>query len=119
MSLIMGGLRSHRMKSGFSQRELAELIGLFNGTQVGRHERSEALPTLLAAMSYEALFQIQIAELFPELHETIVQRIDHQLITLESKLHDSTVRDRTAYITARKLEWLNGRNNPVITDSLE
>jgi DNA-binding XRE family transcriptional regulator len=102
MSALASYLRSHRLKSGFSRRELAEIVGLFNATQVGRHERSNMLPSLMAALSYQAIFQAPIAELFPGLYETITQ-----------------ARGRNAHIIALKLVWLNQRKGSTITDSTE
>jgi transcriptional regulator with XRE-family HTH domain len=102
------------MKSGFSRRELAEIVGLFNDAQVGRHERSDALPSLLAALSYQAIYKIPISELFPGLYETIAQRVEERLEAIENVLHDSSAKGWRARITARKIEWLNERRDPTL-----
>jgi len=120
MSAIANYLRSHRLKSGFSRRELAKIVGLFNKTQVGRHERFEAIPSLMAALSYQAVFRIPIAELFPGLYETVAEGIEERLLALESTLQDSAPRRSNAQqITARKLEWLNERKDPEPDDFTE
>ena len=117
MSAIANYLRSHRLKSGFSRRELAEIAGLLTKTQVARHERSDLLPSLIAALSYQAIFRIPITELFPGLYETIAQGIEERLSALEQTLSNSSARGSKANIIATKLVWLTERKGSTITDS--
>jgi len=119
MSAVACFLRSHRLRSGFSRRELAEIVGLFNEIQVGRHERSDALPSLMAALAYQTIFRIPIEELFPGLYETVARGVEARLAALECRLRDSSARSRHAHLTARKLVWLTERNDPTLIDSLE
>jgi DNA-binding XRE family transcriptional regulator len=119
MSAVASYLRSHRLKSGFSRRELAGIIGLFTETQVARHERSNALPSLMAALSYQAIFRIPITELFSGLYETIEQGIEERLSALEQSLENSSARGRKANVIAIKLVWLNERKGSSISDSNE
>jgi transcriptional regulator with XRE-family HTH domain len=117
MSAVASYLRSHRLKSGFSRRELAEIAGFLTKTQVARHERSNQLPSLITALSYQAIFRIPITELFPGLYETIAQSIDDRLSVLEHTLENSSARGSKANIIATKLIWLNERKSSTITDS--
>ncbi len=119
MSAIASYLRSRRLKSGLSRRELAKIVGLLTETQVGRHERLHTIPSLMAALSYQAVFRISVAELFPGLYETVAQGIEERLSGIESSLQDSSAQARGAHITARKLEWLNERKDPAPHDSTE
>jgi transcriptional regulator with XRE-family HTH domain len=119
MSALASYLRSHRLKSGFSRRELAEIVGLLTAIQVARHERSDVFPSLMAALSYQAIFQIPISELFPGLYETIARGIDERLLALEQTLQEKSARGRNAHIIALKLVWLNQRKGSAITDSSE
>ncbi len=119
MSALASYLRSHRLKSGFSRRELAEIAGLLTETQVGRHERSNQLPSLMAALSYQAIFRIPITDLFPGLYESIAQGIEERLTALEHTLENSSARGNKANIIAIKLVWLNERKRSTITDSKE
>ena len=112
-------LRSHRLKSGFSRRELAEITGLLTKTQVGRHERSNLLPSLIAALSYQAIFRIPITELFPGLYESIVQGVEERLSALEYVLENSSGQGSKANLIATKLVWLNERKGSTITESKE
>jgi DNA-binding XRE family transcriptional regulator len=98
---------------------LAEIAGLLTETQVARHERSNMLPSLMAALSYQAIFQTPIAELFPGLYETIAQGIEEKLTALERTLENSSARGNKANIIATKLVWLNQRKGSATTDSTE
>lgn len=109
-------LRSHRLKSGMSQRELANLIALIGDHQVSNHERSTAIPSLLVAITYQVIFGIPITELFPGLYETIGLAVEERLAEMEKRLEDSTAKGRKAQVIARKLEWLWERRNPAAID---
>ena len=104
-------LRSLRRRAGFSQCDLAELIGYLSGDQVSRHERADTMPSLLAAFSYEVVFRVPVAELFPGIYATVKQDIEERLANLERELEQSNAKGRKAPLTARKLEWFNERNN--------
>jgi len=103
---IANYLRSHRRKSGLSQRELAQIVGFFTGVQVSKHERSVVIPALLIAVGYEVIFRVSIAELFPGLYQSVEGRIAEYLANMEEELQQSTAKGRRAALTARKLEWL-------------
>lgn len=99
-------LRTLRKKSGLSQIELARILGFVSEVPVSRHERSLTVPNLLTAIGYEVIFHAQISTLFPGLHRTVEAAIEERLAKLEEKLHQSTVKGRSAEIVARKLEFL-------------
>lgn len=99
-----------------SQRELAELVGIIKDHQISTHERSVAIPSLFVALSYQAVFRVPIAELFPGLYETIQAGVEDRLSEMERRLQESTAKGRRAHVVARKLEWLWERKNPVPTD---
>ena len=105
-------LRSHRRKSGLSQRELANIVGYVTQAPVSEHERSVTIPALLIAMSYEVVFRVPLSELFPALYATVEANIEEQLTRIESELQQSTAKGRRAAYIARKLEWLWERRNP-------
>ena len=102
-----------------NQRELAELVGVIAHHQVSLHERSLAFPTLMAALAYEVVFRVSIAELFPALSESIRMNVEARLATMEKLLENSTAKGRAAHVIARKLEWLWMRKNPQTVESLE
>jgi transcriptional regulator with XRE-family HTH domain len=105
-------LQTHRKRAGLSRREVARLLGLLSENQVGRHERGAFLPTFLVAVSYEIVFQVRIAELFPGAYEAVRREIEERLTAFESELQQSTVTGRKAARVARRLEWLWERKHP-------
>lgn len=104
-------IRPHRLKSGLTQRELADLIGIIAHHQVSIHERSVVVPSLLVALSYHIVFSVPINELFPGLYETVQLNVEERLAEFENRLGESTAKGRKAKAVARKLEWLWERRN--------
>jgi len=105
-------LRTHRKKSGLSQRELASILGFLTEIQVSRHERSITIPGLLIALAYEVIFHVPISKMFPGLHITVEAGVEERLAELEHELHQSTAKGRKATSIARKIEFLSERKNP-------
>ena len=104
------------MWSGMSQRELAEIVGFIAEHQISRHERSIAIPSLLTALSYRAIFLVPVEQLFPGISETIQLNVEDRLARMEGKLNESSVKGRKAQAVARKLEWLSERKISGATD---
>jgi transcriptional regulator with XRE-family HTH domain len=109
-------LRSLRIRSGLSQKELACILGFRSGVPISRHERSESVPDLLTAFGYEAVFRVPITQIFPGLYEAVELGIEEGLTTLENKLGQSTAKGQEAIPVARKLEFLCGRRDPKSND---
>lgn len=103
-------LRFHRKRSGLSQKDLGNLIGHLTKHQVSKHERAEALPTLISALAYEAVFRVPVAALYPGVYRTLQESIDDRLQELETKLQQSSAKGRAAHSTAKTLVWLSERN---------
>lgn len=57
-------LRAHRKRAGFSQREVAFLLGCKYGGKLSRYERFLREPTLRTALACEVLFDTPVRELF-------------------------------------------------------
>jgi len=108
-------LRTHRKKSGLSQRELADILGLVSEWQISLHEQSREIPLLLTAMSYEIVFSIPLSRLFPGIYETLKINIEARLAALEERLQQSGIKGRAAALIARKLEWLCERKHETLT----
>jgi transcriptional regulator with XRE-family HTH domain len=104
-------LRSHRRKSGLSQKELGVLLGYPDKGQVSRHERLTTMPSLLTALTYQAIFCVPISELFPGVYEAVKQSVEERLENLKEKWHGSEATGPNAELVARKLEWSWERNN--------
>jgi transcriptional regulator with XRE-family HTH domain len=57
-------LRTYRKRSGFSQDELAYLLGAPDGAKVSRYERTSREPNLETLLAYEAIFGVPPKQLF-------------------------------------------------------
>lgn len=106
---IVSYLRSLRRRAGFSQRDFAELVGYLSHDQVSRHERASSLPPLLIALTYEAVFQVPIAQLFPGVYATVRAGMEERLVAYKNQLLESSAKGRKAPVAARQLEWLTER----------
>lgn len=62
-------LISHRKRAGFSQEEMAYLLGTRDGTATSRHEQFARTPTLETALAYEAVLGVPVRELFAGVYE--------------------------------------------------
>jgi DNA-binding XRE family transcriptional regulator len=104
-------LRAHRRRSGFTQHELAGVLGYLNSDAISRHERRESMPTLFIALSYEVLYRVPVSEIFSGLTATVESRLEAQLAEFERYLGEQDARSSRAPAIARKLEWLNERRS--------
>ena len=101
-------IRKHRKSTGLSQREIGFLLGYKNQWQISRHERSEAVPPLLAALAYQALFQVPVSIIFAPVHGTVLKTIEQNLADFERALTERST-SRPSRAIAQKLKWLKNR----------
>lgn len=64
-------LRTCRRRVGLSQDEIAVLLGIRDGSHVGRHESAERLPSLETTLAYEFIFGLAAKELFAGLYRRV------------------------------------------------
>jgi len=102
-------LRTHRKKSGLSQRQVSELLGYPSGAQVSRHENAKGVPHLTSAFGYQIIFRVPLHLLFPGMYEDIRELIEDRLQKLEISLHGQTVRGPQAAAIAQTLLWMMDR----------
>lgn len=95
-------LKTYRKRSGFSQEEVALLLGSHSGTKVSRYEQRVRKPTLETALAYEAIFQVPVRALFAGLYKKVEKRVAARAQRLVRELAQS--RQRKA--TLRKLAAL-------------
>lgn len=105
-------LRTHRKKSGLTQRELAAILGCLTEGQVSRHERGLNTPSLPVAIGYEILFGAPVTHIFPGIRATVAQTIEARLDDMEQALQTKSAKGPSANVIAQKLEWLCERRNP-------
>jgi transcriptional regulator with XRE-family HTH domain len=104
-------LRSHRKRSGLSQKEVATLLGYLHEGEISRHERLLSVPPFHVALAYEALYRVPVAEIFPGAYESRKQEVEVRLEKLMEDLHRRTAKGREGTMIARKLEWAWEREN--------
>ncbi len=63
-STLSNYIRSSRKRFGFSQQELAKLLGCENGEAVSRYERFTRMPKLETALALEVILKIRVGDLF-------------------------------------------------------
>jgi transcriptional regulator with XRE-family HTH domain len=102
-------LRTHRKKTGLSQRDLARIVGYKDEVPISRHEQFQRLPSVMVALGYEIVFQVPISEIYAGLRDAIEQDIEERISELERELQQKSGKGRHAAGTARKLEWISER----------
>jgi DNA-binding XRE family transcriptional regulator len=83
---ITSYLRSHRRRWGLTQRELAYLLGIKNGSVVSRMERQRRRPNLLVALACQVVFDIQTVKMFPGLFSEIEDAVMRRAYKLYDRL---------------------------------
>jgi len=60
---------------GFSQKQVARLLGHRDTSMVSHYEHSRALPPLTVALGLEIIYRVPVAFLFPGMYDELRQRI--------------------------------------------
>ena len=61
-------LWKYRKRMGFSQEEVAAILGHVNATHVSVYERGRKLPSFITALKLEIVYRVPVAFLFPDLY---------------------------------------------------
>jgi transcriptional regulator with XRE-family HTH domain len=94
-------VRAHRRRCGFSQAELALLLGVASSTTVSRIERSVRTPTATVMVACCILFGLSAPELFTSLHD----EMEEVVATAAKNLRDE-LEGKTDKLSVRKREHL-------------
>lgn len=103
-------LKTHRRRAGLTQHEVGRIVGYERPWQVSRHERSETIPPLLAALAYQEIFRVPISLLFAGIHETVSMVVENNLAEFEKELRTMSTRPAADAIEP-KLKWLLERHH--------
>jgi len=95
-------LRTYRRRSGFSQEEIAQLLGASSGTKVSRYESFRRCPSVITVFAYEVIFNQPARELFAGFYDGVHQEVRQRAERLAKALAE---RD-TDPETVRKLVFL-------------
>lgn len=78
--------KTHRKRTGFSQDEVAFLLGLSGGDKVSRLERRARVPTVETLLAYEAVFGVPASELVAGLYEKVEEQTRRRANVLARRL---------------------------------
>ena len=95
-------MRTYRKRAGFSQDEMAFLLGCRRGTKVSRYECFKRLPELPTAFAYETVFRVPARELFAGISEQVRRITIRRARVLHGKLGAAA----SNRLTAQKLSAL-------------
>jgi transcriptional regulator with XRE-family HTH domain len=95
-------LRTYRKRSGFSQDEVAFLLGCQSGAKVSRYEWFGREPNLRTVFAYEVIFRTPASVLFGGMYEKVEKRTRARARLLAERLAEG----RPERATLRKLAIL-------------
>jgi len=95
-------LGTFRKMRGFTQREMAFLLGCHNSAKVSRYEHSRRVPSLDTIFAYEAILGCSSRELFAGIQERAERQAMHRVRLLRRRLE----RQSRNPILTRKVEFL-------------
>lgn len=90
-------LKSHRKRSGFSQEEVAFLIGLKAPSAVSRYEQGERQLDLRTAFAYQIVFRSFAHTLLPDLFNDVCRDVTGRAEILARQLRQAASDPKTAY----------------------
>ena len=94
-------LRTERKRSGFTQRELALLVGEKSHTQLSRFERLKRLPRTETLIALMIVFKKSPRELIPDAYDRLLKLIHLRATELHEELQGDSKQ-----ITKQKLDTL-------------
>jgi transcriptional regulator with XRE-family HTH domain len=95
-------LRTYRKRSGFSQDEVAFLLGCRSGAKVSRYEQRTRHPNIRTVFAYEVIFRAPSSDLFAGVYQKVEKTTRARARLLAQKLADA----KPQRTTARKLAIL-------------
>jgi transcriptional regulator with XRE-family HTH domain len=113
-TIVPCALRTHRRTWGFSQRELAELLGFRSATPISRLEHGKRVPAIEIALACATLFSVSLGELFPQLtmetEDNLRKRVSRFQQGLSQPTSISQLRKRELLSRALSAESADGRD---------
>ena len=65
----------YRRRMGFTQKQVARLLGHRVASMVSHYEHGRALPPLAVALSLEIIYRVPVAFLFPAMYDALKKEI--------------------------------------------
>jgi transcriptional regulator with XRE-family HTH domain len=60
---------------GFTQRQVAEILGYHSSTDLSHYEHGRKVPSLVTALKLEVVYRVPVAFLFPELYHELKDQL--------------------------------------------
>ena len=89
-------LRTYRRRSGFSQAEIALLLGASSATKVSRYERFSRHPSVAAVFAYEIIFDQPVKYLFAGRYDAVRRDIRARAQQLMEKIETGSDTPQTS-----------------------
>jgi transcriptional regulator with XRE-family HTH domain len=99
-------LKSHRIRSGLSQSEVAFLVGGCDVSRISRYEHPGILPPLDIALALEEIFRTPVAELFAGIYDCVGKEVGTRIEELIRDLEQRDIPARYRSTTQHKRGWL-------------
>ena len=87
-SRIQSYLRTYRKRNGFTQDEMAFLLGGQSGSKVSRFERLARKPNLETALAFQAIFGVQAEDIFSGTHAAVEKVVTERARLLSRRLQE-------------------------------
>jgi transcriptional regulator with XRE-family HTH domain len=71
----LNNLVLYRRRMGFTQKQVARLLGQRDTSMVSHYEHGRSYPPLAVALGLEIIMRVPVAFLFPQLYDDTRQRI--------------------------------------------
>lgn len=104
-------LRTYRRRAGFTQDDVAFLLGRGSGTKVSRHERAGRDPGLRTVLAYQVIFAVGPEQLFAGLHDRIEREVRQRARLLAERLEARELSAVTRHKLA-SLRAITGEKQP-------
>lgn len=95
-------LRTFRKRAGFSQDEIAFLLGVQSGSKVCRYERFVREPSPQAIFAYEVIFNTAAEQLFGGAYEQVEKKVAKRAALLTRRISNL----EPNRFTAKKVKFL-------------
>ena len=94
-------LKPNRKRSGFTQKELAFLLGNSNDSAISRYEGGERKPDLKTALAFKFVFGCNIRDLFPGVHAEVFAQVKERAKRLSEEVEGQGDSAKTKYKLAK------------------
>ncbi len=78
-------LWKYRKRMGFTQKQVAMIMGYVSPTLLSHYERGRKLPSLTTALKLEIVYRVPVAFLYPDLYQQLKEELQAREEALRSQ----------------------------------